>query len=79
MLFVLVARPLLVSCIKILIALPVFHAYGPVATVTAHHLYLTVQHWCCDPFAFCKPVAKIPSDRDALIRAACSGNPKFFL
>ncbi|KAI9764288.1 MAG: hypothetical protein M1840_008579 [Geoglossum simile] len=61
-------------------ALDAVRACGPsvVATVTAHHLYLTVQHWCCDPFAFCKPVAKIPSDRDALIRAACSGDPKFF-
>lgn len=49
------------------------------ATITAHHLYLTVDDWCCDPFSFCKPVAKLPSDRDALIKAVCSGDPRFFL
>ncbi|MCJ1478390.1 hypothetical protein MMC13_007070 [Lambiella insularis] len=61
-------------------ALAAVKACGPsvAATVTAHHLYLTVQDWCCDPFAFCKPVAKTPADRDALIRAVCSGDPKFF-
>lgn len=48
-------------------------------TITAHHLYLTVDDWCCDPFSFCKPVAKLPSDRDALIKAVCSGDPRFFL
>ncbi|KAI9779159.1 MAG: hypothetical protein M1839_007694 [Geoglossum umbratile] len=61
-------------------ALAAVRACGPsvAATVTAHHLHLTVQQWCCDPFAFCKPVAKLPSDRDALIKAVCSGDPKFF-
>jgi dihydroorotase len=49
-----------------------------VATVTAHHLYLTVQD-SYNPFAFCKPVPKTEKDRDALIRAVCSGDPKFFL
>jgi dihydroorotase len=48
-------------------------------TITAHHLYLTVDSWAGDPFNFCKPVAKFPSDRLALINAAVSGNPKFFL
>jgi len=48
-------------------------------TITAHHLYLTVDSWAGDPFNFCKPVAKLPSDRLALITAATSGNPKFFL
>jgi dihydroorotase len=48
-------------------------------TITAHHLYLTVDSWAGDPFNFCKPVAKLPSDRHALITAATSGNPKFFL
>jgi dihydroorotase len=48
-------------------------------TITAHHLYLTVDSWAGDPFNFCKPVAKLPSDRLALINAASSGNPKFFL
>lgn len=54
---------------------------GPnvVGTITAHHLYLTVDSWAGDPFNFCKPVAKFPTDRSALINAATSGNPKFFL
>ncbi len=50
-----------------------------VATITAHHLYLTEVDACCDPFAFCKPVPKKPTDRDALIKVITSGNPKFFL
>jgi dihydroorotase len=49
------------------------------ATITAHHLYLTEADACCDPFAFCKPIPKKPTDRDALLKAAVSGNPKFFL
>ncbi|KAJ2956785.1 hypothetical protein NQ176_g11298 [Zarea fungicola] len=49
------------------------------ATITAHHLYLTEADACCDPFAFCKPIPKKPLDRDALLKAAMSGNPKFFL
>ena len=49
------------------------------ATITAHHLYLTVDSWAGCPFNYCKPVAKLPSDRETLIKAATSGNPKFFL
>lgn len=49
------------------------------ATITAHHLYLTIDQWADNPHCFCKPVAKLPSDRDALLAAATSGNPKFFL
>jgi dihydroorotase len=52
---------------------------GLIATITAHHLYLTSNESYCDPFAFCKPIPKKPTDRDALIRAVISGNPKFFL
>ncbi|KAI5367220.1 Putative dihydroorotase, metal-dependent hydrolase [Septoria linicola] len=48
-------------------------------TITAHHLFLTVDDWAGDPHCFCKPVAKNPSDRRALLEAAVSGNPKFFL
>jgi len=48
------------------------------ATITAHHLYLTIDSWAGDPFNYCKPVAKLPTDRFALINAATSGNPKFF-
>lgn len=47
-------------------------------TITAHHLFLTVDSWADDPFCFCKPVAKLPSDRAALLAAATSGDPKFF-
>ncbi len=52
------------------------------ATLTVHHLYLTLDDIIGDrlnPHAFCKPVAKRPEDRDALVKAALSGNPKFFL
>ncbi|KAL7271036.1 dihydroorotase [Rhizina undulata] len=49
------------------------------ATITAHHLYLTIDQWADNPHCFCKPVAKLPSDRAALVEAATSGNPKFFL
>lgn len=48
------------------------------ATLTAHHLWITVDDWAGDPHCFCKPVAKNPSDRRALLEAAVSGNPKFF-
>ncbi|KAK5992333.1 putative dihydroorotase [Cladobotryum mycophilum] len=55
-------------------------ACGPTvgATITAHHLYLTDADACCDPFAFCKPIPKKPTDRDALVKAIVSGNSKFF-
>ncbi|GAB7349998.1 hypothetical protein MBLNU459_g0678t1 [Dothideomycetes sp. NU459] len=49
------------------------------ATLTAHHLSLIVDDWAGDPHCFCKPVAKTPADRRALLRAAVSGDPKFFL
>lgn len=49
------------------------------ATITAHHMFLTVDDWAGDPHCFCKPVAKNPSDRRALLKTAISGNPKFFL
>lgn len=48
------------------------------ATITAHHLSLTVDSWAGDANCFCKPVAKLPSDRDALVRAVVSRSPKFF-
>jgi dihydroorotase len=54
---------------------------GPnvVGTITAHHLSLIIDDWAGDPINFCKPVAKLPSDRVALLQAATSGSPKFFL
>ncbi|KAI0842771.1 amidohydrolase 2 [Hypoxylon sp. FL0890] len=61
-------------------AVEAVRACGPTvgATITAHHLYLTSDEAHCDPFAFCKPIPKKPTDRDALIRTVISGNPKFF-
>lgn len=51
------------------------------ATITLHHLELTLDDVIGDklhPHNFCKPVAKRPPDRQALLDAALSGNPKFF-
>ncbi|SCV04792.1 LANO_0G12420g1_1 [Lachancea nothofagi CBS 11611] len=48
------------------------------ATITAHHLFLTIDDWAGNPINFCKPVAKLPSDKRALIAAAVSGAPYFF-
>jgi dihydroorotase len=52
---------------------------GQIATITAHHLYLTEEISHADPLAFCKPIPKTALDRDALIKVASSGDPKFFL
>ncbi|MDA8325198.1 MAG: dihydroorotase [Nitrospiraceae bacterium] len=52
------------------------------ATITPHHLRLTTDSIIrgkLRPHNFCMPVAKRPQDRNALIEAAISGNPKFFL
>ncbi len=52
------------------------------ATITVHHLMLTLDDLIGDglmPHHFCKPVVKRPSDRQALLDAATSGNSKFFL
>jgi dihydroorotase len=52
------------------------------ATITVHHLYLTIDDVIgdkCAPHNFCKPIAKRRHDREALVGAATSGNPKFFL
>ncbi|KAI9827305.1 MAG: hypothetical protein M1826_006409 [Phylliscum demangeonii] len=48
------------------------------ATITAHHLHLTVDDWAANPFHYCKPVAKRAADRAALLRACVSGDPRFF-
>ena len=48
-------------------------------TITPHHLALTVDSWAGQPLNFCKPVAKLASDREALRRVIAEGNPKFFL
>ncbi len=49
------------------------------ATVTLHHLLITlddVAGGLLQPHLFCKPIAKRPSDRDALLAAALRGHPK---
>ncbi|WRT70540.1 dihydroorotase, homodimeric type [Kwoniella shivajii] len=48
-------------------------------SITAHHLYLTIDEVAPQPHHFCKPLAKEPKDRKALQDAIKSGNPKFFL
>jgi dihydroorotase len=49
------------------------------ATVTLHHLLITlddVAGGLLQPHLFCKPIAKRPEDRDALLHAALSAHPK---
>ncbi|KAF2477898.1 Dihydroorotase [Lindgomyces ingoldianus] len=62
-------------------ALAAVQSCGPqvAGTITAHHLSLIIDDWAGDPFCFCKPVAKTPEDRDALLRAVVNGNERFFL
>jgi dihydroorotase len=52
------------------------------ATITAHHLLLNRDALFAGgirPHHYCLPIFKREEDRQALIRAAVSGNPKFFL
>ncbi|KAL5118428.1 dihydroorotase [Pleosporales sp. CAS-2024a] len=62
-------------------AVTAVRACGPsvAGTLTAHHLSLVIDDWASDPFCFCKPVAKTPEDRDALLQALVRGQGKFFL
>ncbi|CAD6582902.1 MAG: hypothetical protein ASARMPREDX12_001119 [Alectoria sarmentosa] len=50
-----------------------------VGSITPHHLSLIIDDWAGDSINYCKPVAKTPRDRMALLKAAASGDPKFFL
>ncbi|KAI9874809.1 MAG: hypothetical protein M1830_009248 [Pleopsidium flavum] len=62
-------------------ALEAVRACGPTvaATITAHHLWMTIDDCCGSAFNFCKPVAKSPADRVALVRAIVQRNSgKFF-
>jgi len=55
---------------------------GVAATITAHHLLLNRNAMLAGgirPHHYCLPVLKRESHRQALLDAACSGNPKFFL
>jgi dihydroorotase len=52
------------------------------ATITAHHLRLNRNALFAgglQPHAYCLPVLKRETHRQALVEAAVSGNPKFFL
>jgi dihydroorotase len=52
------------------------------ATITAHHLLLSRNALFAGgvrPHHYCMPILKREEDRQALIQAAISGNPKFFL
>lgn len=62
-------------------AIAAVRACGPsvAGTITAHHLSLIIDDWAGDPFCFCKPVAKTPEDRDALLRAVVGSEGRFFL
>jgi dihydroorotase len=56
---------------------------GPLtaATLTVHHLLFTLDDMVggkLDPHLFCKPLLKRPEDRERLVAAALSGNPKVF-
>ncbi|MBC8160337.1 MAG: dihydroorotase [Roseiflexaceae bacterium] len=49
------------------------------ATVTLHHLQITLNDLAgglLDPHLFCKPIAKRPEDRDALLQLALTAHPK---
>ncbi len=49
------------------------------ATITVHHLLITlddVAGGMLQPHLFCKPIAKRPEDRDALLKIALDGHPK---
>ncbi|ADV45428.1 dihydroorotase [Nitratifractor salsuginis] len=49
------------------------------ATITLHHLLITlddVAGGMLQPHLFCKPIAKRPEDREALLRAALEAHPK---
>ncbi|KAJ3326451.1 hypothetical protein HDU93_002436 [Gonapodya sp. JEL0774] len=48
-------------------------------SITVHHLDLVVDDWAGQNHHFCKPVAKLPSDREALRHAIKEGHPRFFL
>jgi dihydroorotase len=49
------------------------------ATITLHHLLITlddVAGGLLSPHLFCKPIAKRPADRDALLASALAAHPK---
>ncbi|KAI5282924.1 hypothetical protein KEM54_002468 [Ascosphaera aggregata] len=63
-------------------AVEAVNACGPTVagTITAHHLWITIDEVAGDAFNFCKPIAKTPRDRLALLKAVVAGGKsgKFF-
>jgi dihydroorotase len=53
--------------------------YNVASTITVHHLDLSIDDVVGRNHNFCKPVAKYPVDKQALVSAVKNGNPKFFL
>ena len=52
------------------------------ATITAHHLWVNRNDMLAGgikPHLYCLPILKKESDREALVQAAISGDPHFFL
>ena len=49
------------------------------ATITAHHLFIVLDDVLASHHNKCAPVAKEEQHRQALRKAATSGNPKFFM
>lgn len=57
-------------------------ASGLAATITTHHLFINRNHILAGgirPHYYCLPVAKRETHRQALVGAATSGDPRFFL
>ncbi len=51
------------------------------STITPHHLFITrneIFNSGINPHNYCLPIAKTREDKEYLIKAATSGNPKFF-
>ena len=58
------------------------HGINLAATITAHHLLANRNDMLANgikPHFYCKPILKTQEDQWALLQAATSGNPKFFL
>jgi len=49
------------------------------ATITVHHMELTIDDVAGKNHHFCKPIAKFPHDREAITQVILERNPKFFL
>jgi dihydroorotase len=52
------------------------------ATITAHHLVITLDDvvgGLMNPHLFCKPIAKRPEDRQALLHAALTAHPRVMM